>query len=457
MQIAALAPLIPVENPRLNSQLYDLVLTAMRQQNPTSSAATFLQCVKQWSGKSPPVFDRLKLLAALEDMHAELESMSNYSVSNPGSSDLPSVWYYLEAQALLYSAGGDHAKALNCYLEIKMSDSWLQLLSGQDDLTESAQYRHVFDLIEKKNLFSTVSSKIINLLRLSKPLSRKLLVGHIDKLPINVIAAQLAAADKRLLLWYLDALFADAFEAYSSSEYMKWHIRQIELYVEFSPVSPPKDKDKDKDKVSPVEFGVDFKQRQKSGRYKSPLLQFLQSDLPSPTLLREVALPLCSSRLPQPLFHEMAFILSKLGDSRKALQLYLKEIGNLPAAIDFIEEQATDSQPLLWKDLVDHCLQSADQLAILLDYMGLLSTLDPVAVISRIAAGVTVPDLKLRLLKILRHAAFREYQRSSCVDMLEDDALTLLRQKNQGLRRAIKVEIISRSYSLLSLLLFEGL
>jgi hypothetical protein len=67
--------------------------------------------------------------------------------------------------------------------------------------------------------------------------------------------------------------------------------------------------------------------------------------------------------------------------------------------------------------------------------------MDPVTVVSRITAAVggKVPELKTRLSRILRHASFRESLSSSCVDMLETDALVLLRQKNQGLRRAIKV------------------
>jgi hypothetical protein len=55
------------------------------------------------------------------------------------------------------------------------------------------------------------------------------------------------------------------------------------------------------------------------------------------------------------------------------LQLHLKEIGNFAAAIDFIEEQTAKQANLtlpLWNDLIDHCLQSSEQLGILLDYLG---------------------------------------------------------------------------------------
>ena len=67
------------------------------------------------------------------------------------------------------------------------------------------------------------------------------------------------------------------------------------------------------------EFAHDFKLRQKSSRYQSELLRFLQSDLLTTQLLHQVALPLCSARTPEPLYHEMVFILAKLGDSRKVI------------------------------------------------------------------------------------------------------------------------------------------
>ena len=167
--------------------------------------------------------------------------MHRVTVSNPSEEKLErasAVSCYLEAQAILHTAGGDYAKALNCYLEIKVSDNWFQQASHMDEVADSAHYKHVFDLIERKNLFSAISSKVINLLRLSKPLSRKLLVSHVDKLPVHLVATQLAAADERVLLWYLEALFADAFETYNSKEHVEWHARQIELYVKFAPPRP---------------------------------------------------------------------------------------------------------------------------------------------------------------------------------------------------------------------------
>jgi len=437
-QITALAPLLPLENPRLASQNYNRVLLSLLQQDPESSAAVFLQCVKLWVRRTPAVFDRLAVLASLEQRHAQTDSISSAAYF-----ELPSSWSLLEAQAQLYIAGSEYRKALNCYLSIKVPDSWLRqqsdVTSGEEasQASESLQYRHVFELIEKQGLFSTVSSKIINLVRLSKPLSRRLLVSHVDKLPVQAVASQLAVADKRLLLWYLDAMFCDALEVYSSADNAEWHAKQVELYAEFAPSTP--------NTSGEGSFCFDFKQRQLSRRYSSPLLRFLQSELPSQALLQQVALPACASHLPRPLFHEMVFVLARLGDPRKALQLHLAELGDLAGAIDFIEEpllqeKALPQQQSLWEDLVDHCLQRPAQLAQLLDYMGLLSTLNPAKVLARMPANTGgIPQLRRRLLRILQHSQLREFQHAKCSVMLEDDALKLLRQKNQGLRRAIKV------------------
>ena len=77
-------------------------------------------------------------------------------------------------------------------------------LQVQEENNEKSKYRHVFLLIEKQNLFNVVSNKIVNLIRLSRPLSAKLLIQHIDKLPARHIAAQLIkTGDRRLLHWYV--------------------------------------------------------------------------------------------------------------------------------------------------------------------------------------------------------------------------------------------------------------
>lgn len=440
--MSQLAPWIPVETPRLKREVYDLVLSALLDDvNSCVAAKAFLQCVQKWSRKTPAAFNHMKLLAALE--HLQIQSESVHSVSAGGRSglhSLPYSWCYLEAQALLYIARSEYGKALNCYLEIEVPESWSA--ASIDNADNNAQYRHVFELIEKQSLFSTVAKKILNLVRLSKPLSRRLLMTHLDKLPVSLVATQLAAVDRGLLLWYLDALFSDAFETYCHSEYEPWHVKQVELYVEFSP--PAADE-------LPASFsslaGGQGGHKRKGLVINSALMRFLQSELATPALLQQVALPACSGRKPTPLYREMVFILSKLGESKKALQLYLKEIGDLLGAIAFIEEQKRDRglkvALSLWEDLIDASIRNTEQLAVLLDYLGTLSNIDPVKTLQRMDKDVGVPLLKERLLKILRHELFRESQHRRCRDLLEEDALKALRQKNQGLRRAIKVRHIT--------------
>jgi len=82
--------------------------------------------------------------------------------------------------------------------------------SEEDEKQKMAVYKSVFDLIEQDiSLFPLIEQRIVNLLALSKTLTAKLLLNHVDKLPISSVANQLLLHDRRALLWYLQLLLLD--------------------------------------------------------------------------------------------------------------------------------------------------------------------------------------------------------------------------------------------------------
>lgn len=105
--------------------------------------------------------------------------------------------------------------------------------SGNGNGNSISEHRHVFELIEKENLFHSIAGKIRYLVRLSRPLCQRLLLSHLDKLPIGSVAAQLQS-DRDLLRWYLTALFADvsARETYRAKEFSNLHLKQLQLSIE---------------------------------------------------------------------------------------------------------------------------------------------------------------------------------------------------------------------------------
>ena len=328
-----------------------------------------------------------------------------------------------------------------------------------------------------------------NLVRLSKPLAARLLLTNIDKLPIRSVAQQLSA-DRRLFLWYLHLLFTDplAREIYSDElEYADLHARQVQLYAEFMPKNPLYGRHTRRGtSVGSVGSAVDAEHNNLSNSDAVPeqvipkrvttvdsdLLVFLKSGL-APL---DLALQECEKQQP-PLYREMIYILAHMGNQRKALHLHLTEIGDVGLAIEFIESQldsyignkrryghklsvssdhkigtssSSDATSLhtahyvecqLWDDLIDYSLSHTSYLTKVLDYLGMCK-LNPVSVLSRVPAKAQVPYLKLRLTRLLEHIKFQGALNQRSTALQEVDALNLLRQQNQGQRRAMKVNCL---------------
>lgn len=445
-QLHVLSIRLPVASPRLPKYIYEEVIRNHFYDN----TAAFYEVVKKWSKISPPLFSH-------EDLIASLENLPNKYIDA----------YYLEALAQLYTSAHSYEKALNCYLDIphNIVRKEAKFLMKDRNEQDEKEYRHVFDLIEKQNLFKTIEKKIVNLVRLSQPLAAKLLLENLEKLPIASIADQLSV-DKRLLFWYLDLVFNNdvACEIYSNKlEYGQLHAIQVELYADL-PIDTKSScgivSTELSDNLEVIDINNDVLLYDKSSWSKtvvdSPLMKFLKSGL-APF---DVALGMCEIHNP-PLFREMIYILSQLGNSRKALYLLLAEIGDLAQAIKFIEEQiakalnASENSPVtggrsnlvnkpeqLWNDLIEYCLQNHGYLIRLVDYLGICS-LDPVVLLRRIPKDLKIPGLQKKIMLATSRLNFQSFKLKKCNKFLEVDSLSLLRQQNQGQRKAMKVSTLN--------------
>lgn len=215
--------------------------------------------------------------------------------------------------------------------------------------------------------------------------------------------------------------------------------------------------------------------------FESHFITFIKSGLADTS----VCLNECLARSP-PLYPEIIFIHAMNGDRRKALALLLKEIGDISLAVDFIEDQleiftslqnneskrfgqrlhpvgltqittastsattttsGSQHNPAsrvtregdLWNDLINFTLEHPEYLTDLFDNLG-VSKLDAMKILSTLHSNVTIPMLKQRLMRVLRENKFKEDTHCYSRSILQDDALTLLCQKNHGQRRAMKVD-----------------
>ena len=493
-QLQHIVDAVPLRDPRLPGFVYEAVLTCLLHEHPK----LFLGVIKRWGKVDSSLVSKGSLLQTLELQYQQQQQLNSFSSSAGrvrASHDGQLRPYHVDALAYMYILTDQHERALNCYLDMppllyrKTDDEELRDQSHyscyeeeEESPTEhAADFLHIFDLIEKQMLFRAVEKKVMNLLRISKPLTGRLLVAHVDKLPIRVVAKQLSS-DRRLLLWYLHLLvFSDstsmAREVYKNDhEYGDLHARQIQLYAEFSRKGPPSVAVQS---VSPgssssqlqweSSASSDVVSRHRVGQpEESDLIRFLKCEFTGALL--DLALSECERQSP-PLHREIIYILARKGCQRRALGVLLTEIGDARQAIEFIESQLESYRKLtsrrgtadvssagdhrseagddcsivpyytdcqLWDDLIDFALSHESVMMQLLDFLGICK-LNPASVLSRVPPQTSIPHLKSRLLRVLENMQWQKHLHERHMLILGDDVLDALRMKNQGQRKAKKV------------------
>lgn len=511
-QLQHIVDAVPLRDPcRLPGFVYEAVLTCLLHEHPK----LFLGVIKRWGKVDPSLVSKGSLLQTLELQYQQHQQLNNaYSSSASkirfGTASLEGQLrpYHVDALAYMYILTDQHERALNCYLDMpallcrktgvieqqqqQQRDHSYYSYYEEEEEEHAADFRHIFELIEKQHLFRAVEKKVMNLLRISKPLTGRLLVAHVDKLPIRVVAKQLSS-DRRLLLWYLHLLvFTDssspnhaAREVYKNDhEYGDLHARQIQLYAEFSHKTKglPNPNQLEEEGMEGVGLA---RQRRVGGRpegeRESDLMRFLKCEFTGALL--DLALLECERQSP-PLHREIIYILARKGCQRKALGVLLTEIGDAGQAIEFIESQLesyrkstsrrgtaegegedhhhhhsedecsisssilpyfTDCQ--LWDDLIDFALSHESMMTQLLDCLGVCK-LNPVSALSRVPPHLpySIPHLKARLLRVMDNMQWQRHLHERHMLILGEDVLDTLRMKNQGQRKAKKVGRYLRCY-----------
>ncbi|CAH2283281.1 vacuolar sorting-associated 41 homolog [Pelobates cultripes] len=195
--------------------------------------------------------------------------------------------------------------------------------------------KEAFELIHKHDLFSSIKDKIVLLMDFDKEKAVDMLLDNEDKIS------------------FLHKLFKR-----DHHRGQKYHEKQIHLYAEYD---------------------------------RPNLLPFLRDSIHCPL---EKALEICHQRN---FVEETVFLLSRMGNSRKALQMIMEELHNVDKAIEFAKEQ-DDSE--LWEDLILYSIDKPKFINGLLNNIG--THVDPILLIHRIKEGMEIPNLRDSLVKILQ-------------------------------------------------------
>ena len=419
-QLSSIAPYIPTRSPRLPSSVYEVVLENYLQ----NDTYEFLQVVRKWATIKPHIFDHDRLLLRLQATHGNADK------------------FCLEAEAELYMLAKEYGNAIAAYLEIegescksRTRKSRSNMNNKGDENPQKSNFAHIFDLIEREDLFDHVKHKLSNMFRLSREHTEQFLLRNLEKLTIKTVVQQLKKFDRRSLCWYLHMIFTNCFDMYNTEEYASYHKMQISLYAEeaalsYAATKGSKDDDSRQARKENVRNGFELITGRDTDDREEDFINFLKHSSYVPL---DEALHECENRNP-PLYREMVYILARQGQSRKALGLLLREDGNAVDAIRFVETNDKN----LWPVLVDYSLNHSGFLIQLLDYLGICD-IDPYGIVSKIPSKLHIPSVQKKMKQIIGQYEFQVFLNDVCNDVMENDALTLLRNLNHSQRKAIKV------------------
>ncbi|XP_071956402.1 vacuolar protein sorting-associated protein 41 homolog [Antedon mediterranea] len=252
----------------------------------------------------------------------------------------------------------------------------------------------VFELIQKYNLLHSIQDKLVMLMQLDADQALQMLVDNISIVPMKVVVQQFKEHPK-FQYQYLDAVFVK-----SPNAGQDFHALQVSLYAEFD---------------------------------RTKLLPFLRNSNYYPL---QKALEECEMRCFIP---ETVFLLGRMGNTKKALNLIMVGLGDVDRAIEFAKEQ---DDVELWDDLITHSMDKPSFLTGLLNNIG--THVDPIILIKRIKEGLEIEGLRDSLVKILQDFNLQMSLREGCKRILVSDCFSLMDRLNKVQKRATRVDDFKR-------------
>jgi vacuolar protein sorting-associated protein 41 len=165
---------------------------------------------------------------------------------------------------------------------------------------------------------------------------------------------------------------------------------------------------------------------------RSLLMEFLQG---STAYTFAKAVQICEKKH---YVEELVYLLSKTGQTKKALFLIIDELKDVSKAIAFAKEQDDQS---LWDDFLEYSMSRPSFISGLLSEVG--TAIDPITLVKRIPSGLEVEGLKDGLKKMIREYDLQDSISAGVARVLSSEVAIGMDTLRRGRRKGIKFEIIS--------------
>ncbi|KAI5295097.1 Vacuolar protein sorting-associated protein 41 [Ascosphaera acerosa] len=163
------------------------------------------------------------------------------------------------------------------------------------------------------------------------------------------------------------------------------------------------------------------------------LMDFLQS---STAYSYDLATAMCEAKR---YTRELIFLLSKTGETKRALSLILSDLDDVSAAIAFAKQQ---DDPDLWEDLLSYSMDKPDCIRCLLKEAGTI--INPISLVRRIPSGLEIEGLRDGLLQLLREHDIQASINEGVARVLVGEVATRMQALRKARRRGLKVNAVGR-------------
>lgn len=280
-----------------------------------------------------------------------------------------------EALGQMYCYDEKYEKAINIYIDIG--------LRSRDK---------IFRLIKEQKLYSLLWNKLMPLMEIDAHKTARMLAEKQDLYPLDQVVPRLSH-EKPLYLWaYLNSLALRDSESLPS----EYHDRLVPLYAEFDP---------------------------------EKLLPFLKA---SSRYSIETALKVCRERK---LIKEIVYLLSRMGDTKKALEYITGELNDINYAIEFCRDNGDKE---LWDDLIEYSLQKPEFIRVLLQNIS-TDVPDPIGLINKIPKNIEIPGLVPALSKVLNEYELQISLEEGCRKVLVTDCYNGLENLHKTHKRGLRI------------------
>lgn len=133
---------------------------------------------------------------------------------------------------------------------------------------------------------------------------------------------------------------------------------------------------------------------------------------------------------------ELVHLLSKTGQTKRALFLIIDKLADVSQAIAFAKNQ---DDPDLWNDLLDYSMDKPAFIRGLLENVG--TAIDPITLVRRIPMGLQIQGLKPALGKILKEYGVQWSICEGVAKVLRSEVARGMEDLRGGQRRAVKFEV----------------